>query len=255
MLYRTFIIIVLCLSAVTQSMAGWYECYNFEGKVGDYPITLYIQRVDGYYGDADKKHFNLAGVYKYNHINTPIVLEGVLDTVSGKVALYEQDEDGSISAFTFSLVEGGMVEGGWISTDDNAHKQLTLQFVSMLRDKVDSDDYEDIPILQQAALTNFYFVGKYSKKAGKNSAVMTSLDIIRKSDNKVFQTLDFSNIETATGNVSTIIFQNIDVPIKQQNSFLIWNGIGRIGGYLNVHFDRKRNRFVMNTTPVIDGPQ
>jgi uncharacterized NAD(P)/FAD-binding protein YdhS len=80
---------------------------------------------------------------------------------------------------------------------------LQLNFVSKLRDQSETDVYSKIEILQAKTLKEFYFVGVYSQK-GDYRAQMDQLKIVRKKDNSVFQTLDFSKQENLVGNVMTI---------------------------------------------------
>ena len=80
---------------------------------------------------------------------------------------------------------------------------------------------------------------------------MRELKIINKETNETFQTLNFEPIETPTGNVMTIIYDNIMT--GKGNDFLISNQIGRVGGYLNVNFNIKNKQFVLNPEPVAEG--
>ncbi len=80
---------------------------------------------------------------------------------------------------------------------------------------------------------------------------MRELKIIDKETNKAFQIFNFEHIETPTGNVMTIIYDNIT--IGKGNDFLISNQIGRVVGYLNVNFNIKNKQFVLNPEPVAEG--
>lgn len=82
---------------------------------------------------------------------------------------------------------------------------------------------------------------------------MNKLKIIRKSDNSIFQILDFSKIETPTGNLMTVIYDNIiNVNIKTK-ILIISNNIGRVGGYITVNFNPKTKKFDIDPEPVIEG--
>ena len=80
---------------------------------------------------------------------------------------------------------------------------------------------------------------------------MRALKIMDKRTNKTFQTFNFDNIETPTGNLMTIIYDNITT--GKGNSFLVSNQIGRVGGYLNVDFNVKEKQFVLDPEPVAEG--
>lgn len=73
--YFTIIFILLC--STSKIFAGWYATYNFEGKIGGYPISLSFQYQPDYFGEPEKQNLNIIGCYKYDHINTPIGLEGI----------------------------------------------------------------------------------------------------------------------------------------------------------------------------------
>jgi hypothetical protein len=121
---------------------------------------------------------------------------------------------------------------------------LNLKYVSKLLDTAKQHEFTDVEILQTHSLKDFYFIGVYSKNKNQEYAEMKKLKIIRKKDNFLFQTLDFSKIETPTGNVMTVIFDNVETENKS-NNFVISNKIGRMGGYLDVKYNLKKKRFVL----------
>src|SRR4051812_27565450 len=79
--------ILFALSFI-KAHAGWYECYNFSGTIDKSPIMLSIQMREGFFGEKDKKDFNVIGVYKYDKNNEPVRLEGKRDFSNNKVVLY-----------------------------------------------------------------------------------------------------------------------------------------------------------------------
>lgn len=83
---------------------------------------------------------------------------------------------------------------------------------------------------------------------------MDRLEIVRKKDNSIFQTIDFSKIESPTGNVFTIIYANIPMVDTKTNLFQVSNDIGRTGGLLTVTFNAKTQKFKLNPIPELDGP-
>jgi hypothetical protein len=247
------ILLFLLHAGMTNVYAGWYECYNFKGTIDKHPITLSLQVKQGYFGGKDKKDFNIIGVYKYDNRNSPIRLEGKMNNKDNKILLYEiaNNKHSAVFEFNFSEIESN---GTWKSLLTNKAMLLHLHYVSKLIDTLKDNQFANIEILQANSLTDFYFVGDYSKKDGEDRAQMNNLKIIRKKDNVVFQTIDFSTIETFTGNVMTRIFDNVEIadPIKKE--ITVSNDIGRMGGYLIITFNSKSQKFKLNPNPKIEGP-
>ena len=201
-------LLMLCIT-VTKVSAGWYECYNFKGNIGAYPITLSMQIREGYFGEKSKRNFNVIGIYKYDKFNTPIRLEGRLDTVSNKAVLYETVNDVQTAVFEFKFSERGCT-GIWRSS--KMAKQslpLTFNLVSKIADVNKGSSFLNTDVLQMESLPELYFVANYSKTKGRDQAQMIQLKIIRKKDNSVYQTLSLENVEAQTGNVMTIIYDNV----------------------------------------------
>ncbi len=242
----------ICFS-FTKIYAGWYECYNFKGTIDKYPITLSIQVRQGYFGEQEKRDFNVIGVYKYDKYNTPIRLEGKINFKNNKALLYEISNNKYSAIFEFDFSKS-KISGIWKNLSTNKRLILHLDFVSQLIDTTDKNEYSNIEILQTNSLSDFYFVGNYSKLEEDRRAQMNSLKIIQKRDNKIFQTIDFSEIESQTGNVKTIIYDNVEVVNTKTRKIIIWNNIGRVGGYMIVTYDKKTNKFNLNPEPIIDGP-
>jgi hypothetical protein len=250
---QIFTILLFLLTASTTNVyAGWYACYNYKGTIDKYPITLSIQVNEGYFGEKAKKDFNIIGVYKYDKQNSPIRLEGKMNEKDNTVMLYEihQNQQTAVLEFVFSEQE---CTGTWKAVSDKNALALHLHFVSKLIDTVPENQAENIEILQMNALKDFYFTGIYSKKEGQDKAQMDYLQIIRKKDNVLFQTIDFSAIETTTGNVSTIIYENVEITDLKTKSVTVWNNIGKMGGYLTIRFNAKTQKFKLNPKPFIEG--
>jgi hypothetical protein len=247
------ILFFLLTLGLTNVYAGWYECYNFKGTIDKYSITLSLQVKQGYFGEKDKKDFNIIGVYKYDKHNSPIRLEGKINYQDKKALLYEISNNKHIATFEFDFSE---IEsnGIWRNLSTNKIMPLHLNFVSKLIDTVEENQFENIEILQANSMTDFYFVGDYSKTSGEDRAQMNKLKIIKKKDNIVFQTIDFSKIESPTGNVMTRIFDNVEVIDTKPKKFNVSNNIGRIGGYLTITFNSKTQKFKLNPNPTIEGP-
>lgn len=239
--------------AVTNSYAGWYKCFSYKGKIDKYPIFLSFQIKERYFGEKSKKDFNLIGVYKYDSHNNPIRLEGILDSKKNKILLYEINNNKYTATFEFDFSKEKCA-GVWTNLLTNKRLPLQLANTSVLNDDVPEDEFKNIDILQANSLDGFYFIGVYSKKKYSDTVQMDRLKIINKKDNTVFQTIDFSEIETLTGNIRTIIFDNVEITDNKKKELIVWNDIGRAGGYLIIKFDAKANRFELNPEPVIDGP-
>lgn len=250
---KSILSILIFIIIVTKTYAGWYECFNYKGKIDKYPISLSFQIKEGYFGAKNKKHFNLIGVYKYDNYNTPIRLEGVIDFKKNKILLYEISNEKYTATFEFEFSKEKCV-GVWTNLLANQHLSLELVNTSVLIDQTEENEFNDIEILQAGSLTEFYFIGIYSKKKNNDQTQMDKLKIINKDDNTVFQTIDFSKIKTVTGNIRTIIFDNVEITDNKKKELIVWNDIGRMGGYLIIRFNAKTNKFKLDPKPIIDGP-
>ena len=82
---------------------------------------------------------------------------------------------------------------------------------------------------------------------------MSELQVYKKSDKSLWQSIDFSKIETATGNISTLISDNIQITDSPKQKIIVTNDIGRIGGYLILTYNNKKKRFILNPTPIAEG--
>ena len=248
-----FILIMILCFGLAEASAGWYECYNFKGSIGKYPIEMSIQVRKGYFGEKQKKEYNIIGVYKYDKFNNPIRLEGKLDFKTNKALLYEISK-GSYSAtfeFDFTLNE---CHGFWKHIATNQSLTLNLKHLSTLTDTLRENEFKNVKVLQTSALHDFYFVGIYSKLAGQDQAQMNSLDIIQKRNNLLYQTIDFSKTERQTGNVMTIIYDNVGIEDLKSRLFNVSYDAGRMGGNLKIFFDLKTQRFKVNPVPQMEGP-
>jgi hypothetical protein len=253
MIKRTLITLIILLAfSFIKANAGWYECYNFSGTIGKSPITLFIQMREGYFGEKDKKDFNVIGVYKYDRIRAPVRLEGKRNLSNNKIVLYEVTSKKQTATFEFDFSESESV-GFWKNLLTDQKLPLNLKYVSKLTDTTAENQFTNVEILQADSLKDFYFIGVYSKNKNQADAEMTELKIIRKKDDTLFQTLNFYKVTTATGNLMTVIFDNVQANNKSKN-FIISNKVGRVGGYLTVNYSLKKKRFVLNPKPIIEGP-
>ena len=242
-------LLLLCLS-VTKVSAGWYECFNFKGHIGTYPITLSMQNREGYFGEKSKRNFNLIGIYKYDKFNTPIRLEGKLDKVSNKAILYETVNNAHTAVFEFSFSERGCT-GVWRSSKETKQSlPLTLNFVSKIADLNTGSAFSNIDVLQFESLPAFYFVANYSKIKGHDQAQMKNLKIIRKKDNSLYQTLSLENVEAQTGNVMTIIYDNVTVIDEKRKTLGVSANIGKDINPLTISYNSKSGRFYFDRSGV-----
>lgn len=242
--------VIFFILGLTKSYAGWYKCYNYEGTIGKHPIALSFQITEGYFGEKEKKEFNINGVYKYDKYNNPIKLEGILK--NNKIRLYES-HNGKVSAileFDFSKKTS---IGFWTDLESKKVLSLNLNYDSKLIDTNERYIFKSIDILQLYSLKDFYFIGNYSKNKGELRAKMEKLKIINKKDNSIFQVIDFNDLDYNVGNVITIIYQNIEINDVIDNKLDVWCDIGRMGGWFTINFDKQKNKFITNYELNIDG--
>ncbi len=244
--------VILVLLGLTKSYAGWYTCYNYKGTLGKYPITLSIQVTEGFFGEKGKKEFNLNGVYKYDKYNNPIKLEGILK--DNRIRLYES-HNGKVSAILEFDFSKEISNGYWTDVATKKVLSLNLKYHSELIDTHEEYFFEHIDILQLQALKDFYFIGSYSKDKGEMRARLEKFKIINKKDNTVFQIIDFSDLDYTVGNVITIIYQNIEINDFKKNKLDVWCNVGRMGGWLTLNFDKRKNKFTTNYVLNIDGQE
>lgn len=249
----SFKIIIILIFSITNTYAGWYKCYNYKGTIDKYPISFSIQITEDYFGEKEKG-FNINGIYKYDKHNNPIKLEGKIDFKNNKAYIYEVQNSKNTAVFEFNFSEGDC-NGTWENLSTKKTLPLHLSFISKLLDTSENDLFYDVEIIQSNSLLNYYFIGIYSKLDSEDRAYMEKLKIIRKSDNSIFQILDFSYIETDTGNVKTVIYDNVEVVNAKTKELIIWNNIGKMGGYFTVKYNSKKNKFQINPKLIIDGPE
>ncbi|MCL5244457.1 hypothetical protein M4I21_01465 [Cellulophaga sp. 20_2_10] len=242
---------VFLILGLTKSYGGWYQCYNYEGKIGEYPITLSIQITEGYFGEEDKKEFTINGVYKYDKYNNPIKLIGSLK--NNRIKLYENYNDKESAILEFEFLEK-ISKGYWTDLKSKKTLPLNLTYVSKLTDKSEDASFENVEILQLHSLKDYYFIGVYSKEQDANRVYMSKLKIIKKRDNSIFQMIDFNDLDYSVGNVITIIYQNIEINDLVNNKLDLWCDVGRMGGWFTLSFSNEKNKFSSNYELNIDGP-
>ncbi|MEO6668171.1 MAG: hypothetical protein ABIN36_01765 [Ferruginibacter sp.] len=246
------LLLTLITIGCTKVYAGWYECYNFNGNINRYPISLSIQVREGYFGGTKKKNFNIIGVYKYNNHNNLIRLEGIIDFNNRQALLYETTNDKQTAILQFEFSENNC-NGSWTDINTNKTLPLHLEYISKLVDTLDTNEYSNIEILQEASLKNFYFTGVYSKLPDELNAQMNKLKIIRKKDNVVFQTIDFSKMDVKVGSFRTVIYNNVEIYDTAKEALMVWAYLGRLGGQYIISLDKKTNKFKLNHKPLLEG--
>jgi len=244
---KKILLITLFLLAAVPSFAGWYKCYNFAGFIGNYPVKLSFQLKEGYFGEPSKKKYNVIGVYKYDKYNTPIRLEGIFNLVTNQIELFEIGANTQVTA-TFKLnYSSKQLDGNWNNKKNNLAVNMNL--VNQLMDQPEVA-FNGVEMLQFPSLDKYYFVGVYNKNL-KSDAYMSKLKIISKQTNKIVQILSFTGIDTPTGTLMTIIYDNVTT--TKGNDFIVSNSIGRVGGYLTVTYSPKKKRFILNQEPIAEG--
>jgi hypothetical protein len=239
------------LFAFAKASAGWYVCYNYTGTIDNkFPIHLSIQ-IENDWGHP-KKIRNVFGVYVYDNHNNPIKLEGTL-TDGKALELYEFEAKTKSAVFKFDLsLEECM--GSWQNLKTKKSHSLSLKKAGYLYDDDGTIPYpvlgfkmESVDILQSESLENFYFIGVYTNDEQLHTARMYQLEIRRKKDNAIFQTIDFSKLDFAVGNIMTIIFDNIEVQSKQK--FIVTYHDSMKGSNLVIKFNPKTKKFKLNPNP------
>ncbi|SIT32295.1 hypothetical protein SAMN05421788_11179 [Filimonas lacunae] len=230
--------------------AGWYVCYNFEGTIGKHPIHLYLQ-IMGIHREGNDSVVKIEGLYKYDKYNEPIALTGTLNR-GNHVVLKEIVNNQPNAVFDFVL-SGPAVTGSWVLLKDMKLLPLQLNKTGELTDTLNESTAASVEILQSANFKDNYMVGVYSKAASEDRVQMDQLKILNKKTNAIVQVIDFSKVETTTGNVITIIYNNVEIS-DDNKDLQIWNSAGRMGSILHAHFNSATGKYQLNTKPVLDGP-
>jgi hypothetical protein len=242
---KTITTFALFFTGLFTAHAGWYQCYNYTGTVGKSPVTLSIQITHDYFGAAEKKNLNINGIYQYTKYHTPIRLEGVLDPATKQLTLYELHQNSRTATFTLPFTDT-TTTGVW-TPESGKSVPVQLTFQSKLTDTALTDRCDSVEILQATTTPDFYFVGVYAKAAGAQNAVMTALKVCLKKDGALVQHIDFSKETIATGNLMTLIYDN--VTSDSPSTVKVSNQYGRVGGQWSLHWNAKKNCFVKASQP------
>ncbi len=242
-MYSNPILVSFC--ATTNAYAGWYECYNFEGTIGKFPVTLSMQVRKGYFGKPAKKKFNVIGIYKYNKYNSPIKLEGIFDEHNKQVTLYEVTGKNYSAVLQFGFSEK-QCAGIWQNKATLNKLPVSLMFVSKLLDLERKQAFSSVDILQAQSLTRFYFIACYDKVNSADKAVLSELKIIQKSNGKIFQVIDLSKIDDAIGNVITVIYDNLEVVDAKKQIVGLSRNVGNDQAPLLIKWNTASRRFMLD---------
>lgn len=231
---------------------GWYECYNFEGTVGKYPVAVSLQIMGRAF--SQKHVFDVNGNYRYRRTNTPILLRGTYDVRTSRMKLYEYSENlingtfhslpdslrDSTAVFEFDF-DTSTIQGNWTNLKTDRILPLHLNFISRFDDK--SSTATDIPVAipQSFSTEDKYFVGEYAYDPDNDSrGRMVCLKIYDKKTDSLFQNIDFSNCAVSMGNVSTSIHTNVSIT---ENGFWIWADVGKMGTEIDFRIKGEKNRY------------
>jgi len=232
--------ILLLLFIVIQVKAGWYEVYTFKGRIGKYPITLSFQKNDGYWGKKEK--YNLIGLYKYDKFNTPITLKGYIKDKKVELFVVKNKEKLEKFAFDFSTTTS---IGTWNYLKKNSSLPLTLKYMHTVDDRGSSVYFKGLEVVQKVSFKKYYFVAVYElDKKMPTMTFMSSLKIIDKRTNKLFQEIKFTDDSKEVGNIMTSIFDNIEGIEEEKKIFYLANNIGRMGDTFIFYWDKKKKKFV-----------
>jgi hypothetical protein len=248
---KSILTLFVCLLMAGTTQAGWYVCYNYKGKIGNRPIRLSLQLLRGF--GEDKEAITVKGVYMFDNVNEPIVLNGILNEKTHIVL--KETVNNQPNAMMDFLFYGNKIKGTWMNLKNMQPEALELEKTGELIDTLAANKVATIDIMQSASLKDKYLVGVYSKKANTDKAVMNKLKIIDKHTNKVSQEIDLSKVKTASGNVWTIIYGNTlvdDIDNDGKPDITVWNDIGKRGGYLYIQYDAKKQEYILNPVPEAD---
>lgn len=249
---RKLAIYIYFIFGCARCFGGWYECYNYEGKIGKYPIIVSLQIMSK--DSPQAQHIEVMGNYRYASRNEPILLVGNLDIKDSQMTIYEfkksmingdfnsvnEKKSDSAAVFRFKL-DLKTVNGSWTDIKSRKSLPLHLKFVSRLNDIHPVGSGEIVEIPQNFSTPTKYFVGGYRYNPAEDSqGKMIFLKIHNKSNNSLFQIMDFSKYSVPMGNVSTPIHANVSIT---ENGFWVWANIGKMGAEVEFLFDKKKNRY------------
>jgi hypothetical protein len=241
---RKVIILIVLFVFSHKGIAGWFECYNYSGELGQQSIDLSIQ----FLGD---KRERVEGVYKYNRINTPIQLVG-LERNGDTIKLNELNNDVVTGKITL-IIKGDSLVGTWVSLNNLNKFPINLTLVSKLVDTLNGSIFSDVDLLFRQSTKKYYFVGIYSLQAEDWRASMSMLNVIDKTTNKIAYQIDFSKNELLNGevgNVMTVIYENVVSTLLDKNGKLIQirltANLGRMGCDFPLNYKFKSDKFLID---------
>lgn len=228
--------------------AGMYEVYNYKGYIGNEAIYLTYQIMD----DSETKK-EIKGLYKYEKDNNPLKISGFINKTKNEILIYKFTDTKKENSIFELHIDNNYLEGIWSDLNEFKKLSVSLELESTLNDVNKNYIFENIEVLQTNSLKDFYFVCSYFNKINISSAQIDTIRIINKKTNKIFQEISLSDYEQSFGNLMTIIYDNIDNVDSINNSFLLWGDIGRMGGYIEIKYNEKLNKFIVDDSIYIDG--
>jgi hypothetical protein len=244
---------IAILFYATLCWGGWYECYNFNGTIGKYPINASFQIMDRAFSKS--AHYKVIGNYKYKSKNNPILLYGCFDVTNRKMRIYEVKKNlingvfynnidtthlDSIAVFNF-IFDTNTINGSWINLITNQELPLNLNLTAQFKDFSSNDGNSEIPIVQSFSTSDKYFVGEYVYNPHIDErGRMKCLKVYNKRTDTLIQVIDFTEYSVPIGNVSTPIYNNISIT---HEGFWIWANLGPMGTEVYFTFNSKQNYY------------
>ncbi|HNP18266.1 MAG TPA: hypothetical protein PKL31_07535 [Fulvivirga sp.] len=222
-----------------KTFAGWYECHTYRGTLAGARIHLYLQFMNIH--STSKDSIIVKGIYKYDKINEPINLRGVL--LNQRVLKLTEFHDDN--PFAELLMEWGKdnVDGIWNSS--NKSYKIQLEKVGYLSDIDEKRVNEPTDIMMESAFKNEYLIGTYLKTTLDQRAKMTQLKVIDKKTNQLKHLIKFDNKDKPIGNVMTDIFSNVTI-WKTPKALLINVDDGHMGGSFFMTYNESLHEFVID---------
>lgn len=237
---RLLLTIVLQVLAL-QVFAGWYECYTYKGQVAGVNVKAYIQLRE--INATSKDSIPVSGIYKYENINEPIVLEGYL--INNKsLELIEYHDNVAFAKLTLQW-GNKTLDGKWES--DRKNYKICLMETGKLIDTESELVNDSVDILMSSLFREEYIMATYYKSEDDYRARISELKIISKQINQVRHIIKFEHEDTPVGNIMTTIFANItawEKTVDSEKSLEIVEDVGRMGESYFMTYNSKTNTFI-----------
>lgn len=220
--------------------AGTYICYVYKGTIGKDSVSFYFQLTRRF---SDIKNVDLAAyaVVSFVKNNQPLYFKGIIYKKDNAVDLkYDNQKE-----IKFTFTNQDKIRGCYFS-DGNSKHELVLTKTGKMIDTLYKGKVSPVDILMSASTPNYYLLATYEKNESPYSAQMQKLKIFNKSTNKLFQEIDFTSIPTQTGNVISVIFNNVQIVDYNKDGYddiLIWNKYEKMGSAMYAVFNPAKQKF------------